>query len=282
MGLRLLNSKPLDDGHFQTLCKVLEKNTGIRVASNRKDLFSSRLQRRMHTYGCNDWDEYISLLKADKEVFQDFVNCMTTNKTEFFRESAHFRFFEERVIPDAAHDRRTLMVWSGASSYGHEIYSLMMTIEQYNQIHASKAVPYKILGTDIDTNALSIAERGAYDPVRVAEQVPPAMRTAYFSRTQSGGKDELMVKPHLKKNLKFRYFNLSEPGGEIPLRFDAIFLRNVLIYFPRPTIKSVVLPIMVQHLRPGGYFFIGHSETLRDILPRELEEVKPAVFRRKA
>ncbi len=268
-------SATLTSSVYEQLRQILEENTGIELGENKYSLVESRLLKRLNALQLSSFSKYLKLIKESDEEFDIFINCMTTNKTDWFREPRHFRYLVDSVIPNLINEKRkgsdqTIYIWSAASSTGEEIYSLAMTIEEY----FPKLANYRILGTDIDTEVLQKAASATYKKAIVEEQVPVHLRLKYFTNT---AKDEVTVCRQLRDRTKFRQYNLIESQMPVEMQFDIIFLRNVLIYFTRPTIETVIKRLL-RNLKPGGLIFIGHSESLNGLsLP--LDQVSEAVYR---
>lgn len=245
----------LTEVQYEWIRTKLLSLTGIELGESKQTLAESRLLKRLSALGLKEYSDYLNYLKKNESENTFFINCLTTNKTDWFRENSHFDHLVKAVLPRIGSQ---VMVWSAASSTGEEIYTLAMVLKEYYQGRGD----FKILGTDIDTDALKKASSGIYRAETVKEQVPAEYLRKYF--TLSNDKETCTVKPELRKNVKFRQFNLisgSLPGG---LMFDVIFLRNVLIYFKGNTIENVI-GRLVTYLKPGGHLFIGHSESLTGI-----------------
>lgn len=262
---------------YEELRQILEESTGIELGENKYSLVESRLLKRLNTLQLSSFSKYLKLIMESDEEFKIFINCMTTNKTDWFREPRHFSYLAESAIPILINEKKkgsdqTIYIWSAASSTGEEIYSLAMTFEE----HLSQSADYRILGTDIDTDVLQKAASAAYKKTIVEEQVPVHLRMKYFTNS---AKDEVSVCRQLRERTKFRQFNLIESQMPVEMQFDIIFLRNVLIYFTRTTIENVIRRLL-RNLKPGGLIFIGHSESLNGLsLP--IDQVSEAVYRHK-
>jgi chemotaxis methyl-accepting protein methylase len=204
------------------------------------------------------------------------VDSITTNKTDFFREPAHFQVLAEQAIPALLklHGRGgpLLKIWSAACSAGPEPYTLAMVLAETAQ-HRFR---FAILGTDICSEVLEDARHAVYSE-DVVKPVPDDMKRRYLMRSR-GGKGQFRIVPELRKLVRFEHLNLMDSKYPIDRDVDVIFLRNVLIYFDKPTQRGVI-ERLVSHLRPGGYLFLGHSEsTIGSAMG--LKEITSAVFRR--
>jgi chemotaxis protein methyltransferase CheR len=220
------------------------------------------MQRRLNQLGLPSLKAYEERLRdpahAEDERIQLF-DLATTNKTEFFREPAHFTFLAERALPDLARGRTrwTCRVWCAGCSSGQEVYTLAMVLDDYARGHPG--FDYTIVATDISTKILREATAATY-PAAVTEPIPPAMRQRYLLRGRAQRSGLFRVVPELRAKVQFRRLNFMDehyPLGEL----DVVFFRNVMIYFDRPTQKRV-LERQLRLLRPGGYLFVGHTESV--------------------
>jgi chemotaxis protein methyltransferase CheR len=256
----------ISDDDFQAFQHLIYTETGISLNDSKRCLLCSRLSKRLRALHMTDYlDYYEYLLRRDTNgrEMQEMINCITTNKTDFFRESHHFQFLAERVFPDLvkrakAGGQRRLRIWSSASSYGHEPYSIAMTVREFAGFDASWDM--KILASDIDTNVLGCAQDGVFDLVDL-EPVADALKRRYFQRGTGAYAGQVRAKQTLRDLLTFRQLNLIEGSWPLHAKFDVIFCRNVMIYFDSETQQRVV-DHLLQYLQPGGYLLLGHSETI--------------------
>lgn len=252
----------LGDKEFRAISALVRERTGIVLGANKKTMVYSRLVRRLRALGLQSFKDYCDLLEGPNgsQEIGALINAITTNLTKFFRESHHFDHLRDVAIPAAiAGDRgqRRLRVWSSACSTGEEAYSIAMILAG----HAPRLAGWdvKILATDLDTAVLATAKAATYSD-DVASNVPTAIRSQYLRRTGANG--QWQVDPQLRAQIVFNQLNLL---GQWPIKgpFDAIFCRNVMIYFDNPT-KQRLVARLVEKLKPGGWLYIGHSETLLD------------------
>jgi chemotaxis protein methyltransferase CheR len=203
---------------------------------------------------------------------------VTTNKTDFFREPRHFEFLTATVAPEFLASnaaRRPLLVWSAACSTGEEPYTLAMVLSEYGLTHPGFA--FRMIATDISTTVLKKAGLGIYSTAAV-RPVPQSLKVKYFMRGRERSLERVRVVPELRRLIEFRHLNFMDSDYGIPEKFDAIFCRNVIIYFDRPTQQSILKKI-TRYLLPGGYLFVGHAETLHELdLP--VTPIAPALYRR--
>lgn len=261
---------------FEALARLLTGHTGIRLPATKKQMVEGRLRKRAHALGL-DIAGYCETLFSGETAGAEFlhvVDAITTNKTDFWREPDHFTFLAGRAVPTLLRERRGLLkVWSAACSNGAEPYSIAMVLAD---IAAARDLRFAILGTDICTEVLAFAERAVYS----REAVQPLGDDRQRRYLLKGRKaDEVRIVPELRRLVCFAHLNLMDEKYPVDHDVDIIFLRNVLIYFDKPT-QLAVLRKLARHLRPGGFLFLGHSESM---VGGEIGlcEVGPAVFRRK-
>lgn len=262
---------------FQYLKNLIKDKAGIQISESRQNLLQTRLLRRLRQKQLASWKEYIDLLESnDQQEMQYFINAMTTNKTEFFRERAHFDYIEREIL--AKKEMQTITVWIAACSYGQEAYSLAMMFEKI--IKKKGFFKYRILATDIDTNVLHSAANGVYDRSLVMKTVSTEDLTRFFLQGRGRNENLLKVSNDLKENIKFRYHNLCALEQKVPMKFDYIFVRNVLIYFDHVTVENVIKKL-ASHMKAEGTLFTGHCESLADI-ECGLKSIEPSVYRFKS
>lgn len=243
------------DADFEAVRKHIYDYAGIALNESKKDMVYSRLARRLRTAGLSSFHDYLKLLQGnDKTECQAFINALTTNLTSFFREQHHFSILAEHVRTRRGHYPITL--WCSACSTGEEPYSMAMTMVD---LFDSLTPPVQIIASDLDTRVLKKAEEGLYTTEQLAKLPAETLRRFFV---QEPGTNQLLarVRPELRNMVKFRQINLLD--GRWPLRppFDAIFCRNVMIYFDKPT-QLRILEKFVPLLRADGLLFAGHSES---------------------
>ena len=254
----------ISDTEFLQLREFIHAHTGIALSEHKKALVCSRLAKRLRHHGLQHYsDYYVLLVEKDPEgsELMAMINCITTNKTDFFRETHHFRFLSEEVFPAYRQNplrERPLRMWSAASSTGEEAYSLAMTALEAMPSFGSQDI--NILATDIDTDVLTRAAEGVYKWSQAA-QIPESLLRQYFLKGCGEHDGEVMVKPLLKSLVHFHWLNLLEDPWPMQERFDVIFCRNVLIYFDKPT-QQKLFERMAGTLKKGGYLMLGHSEAM--------------------
>lgn len=281
---KLLSGKTPQLSHkaYEYISSLLLNKAGIHLEENKKIMIQSRISRRLRALNIEDYDAYIHYLDLHPDEITHCVNALTTNKTDFFRENDHFEylkrhFLKETVLKHAArYHGRPIYIWSAACSMGHEVYTLAMIMQEF--IAIDPKFDYRILGTDIDTEVLKTAESGVYRS-DILSQIPPTYLPGNFNKGTGKNKGLYRITDRLREKVKFRQHNLIDTSQVFPMKFDVIFLRNVLIYFP-PDVIELVINKLSRHLTSKGYLFIGHSETLNGI-KHDLHSVGSAVYQKK-
>jgi chemotaxis protein methyltransferase CheR len=274
----------LNPRDFQRLATFIEDYSGIKMPATKVTMVEGRLRRRLRATGIADLKQYCDFLFEKDGLASEaihLIDVMTTNKTEFFREPDHFRFLADHVMPRLMSTARgetgaSLKVWSAACSTGAEPYTLAMVLADLGQQVSGPR--YAITATDISTEVLSVAVSGIYPEAMVAP-VPPEIRRRYVLRSKDRARQLVRIVPELRSKVRFARLNLMDATWPVDREMDIIFCRNILIYFDKAT-QQAVLRHLTDHLRVGGYLFLGHSETLAGFqLP--VEPVGPTVFRRR-
>ena len=261
--------------HFATISKVIYEHAGIVLSEVKEDMVYSRLSRRIRRTGCRGFDDYLDMaLKPEGEEFTHFVNAITTNLTSFYREKHHFDFIEKSLIPALTADprRKRLRVWSAGCSTGEEPYTIAMTLAG----RVPKNWDTKILATDLDTNVVAHGNAGVYGMDRV-DGLEKSILQKNFQQVQEDGRTKVQVKKELRDLVYFKPLNLLR---QWPMKgpFDFIFCRNVVIYFDKPT-QKVLFDRFADMLAPGGYLFIGHSESMYKLTDR-FESLGNTIYRK--
>jgi len=261
----------LSDIEFARFSRFIYDVAGISLGPDKKAMVVGRLAKRLNLHGLSSFSEYYRLLSRDQRERQVAVDRLTTNETHFFREPVHFKLLRDRVL--ASHPRgRSFRAWSAACSSGEEVYTLAMVLAD-----ELADAPWEVLGSDISSRVLEQAQSGLYAMERASE-LPAECLRKYCLKGIGGKEGSFLVSPKLRARVRFAQINLTEPvpaTGE----FDVIFLRNVLIYF-QPETKRQVIERLLNRLRPGGWFFVGHSESLNGVADGlDLEGVAPSVYK---
>ncbi|MDH5589763.1 MAG: protein-glutamate O-methyltransferase [Gemmatimonadota bacterium] len=261
------------EGQFEVIRDLLYSIAGIRLTEAKRDLVRARLTRRLRKLGGGSVTGYVEFVQTPqgRSELTEMVDILTTNKTSFFREANHFDFLQ-RVLSERPASAGPPTIWSAGCSSGEEPYTLAMVLSHHGRLRRGSAG--RILATDISDRVLAHAREGVYDREQV-EPVPEDMRKVYLRKAKDP--DQVEVSPALKEMIRFGRLNLM---GDWPMSgpFDAIFCRNVMIYFDNPT-RETLAQRFTELLTPGGYLFVGHSESLTS-LKHGLRYVQPAVYRR--
>ncbi|MBV7487087.1 CheR family methyltransferase [Bordetella sp. BOR01] len=241
------------EADFARVRRMIHERAGISLGEHKREMVYSRLTRRLRALGRQDFSGYLDHLENQPAAaeWEDFVNALTTNLTAFFREAHHFPILAELARTRTA----PLSVWCCAASTGEEPYSIAMTLAETLGERASSAT---VLATDIDTNVLNKARAGVYADERVA-RMDPARLKRFFLRGRGSNTGQVRVRPELAAMVRFETMNLLARSWPIAEQFDAIFCRNVMIYFDKPT-QAGILQRFVPLLKAGGLLFAGHSE----------------------
>lgn len=274
---------PFERRHFDFIAGMIYQLAGIHLAAHKVEMVYSRLARRLRDLNLKDFDAYCALLESDaaaREV-NFLVNALTTNLTSFFRESHHFEHLAQVVLPgvrqrQTGQSRPRLRIWSAGCSSGQEPYTIAMVVA--STLGADiRRWDARILATDIDTNMVETARRGVYAADH-ATGIPGPLRDRYAHRQRGpGGDPAIVMDDELKRLITFKPLNLLEPW---PMKgpFDAIFCRNVLIYFDRAG-RTHVIENFARLLSQDGYLFLGHSESLYGV-SNSFQQAGPTIYRR--
>lgn len=276
---------PMSSGDFMRLSRFIHQECGIRITDAKKTMIEARLQRRLKKLGLKTYVDYCDYLFSPKGLEEELafmIDEVTTNKTDFFREPAHFRFLTDRALPELMKKYgsvagKSLNIWSAGCSSGEEPYTLAMVLKEFGERLRQSEFRFLILATDVSGAVLNKAEMAVYEEERV-EPVPSEYRRKYFLRSKDASRGVVRVVPELRKHVKFRRLNFMDDDFGFKESQDIIFCRNVIIYFDRPT-QERLLNRFCRSLSKGGYIFMGHSETLFGMdLP--LVPVVPTVYKR--
>ena len=243
------------DRDFRRVCELIYERAGIALADGKRDMVYGRLSRRLRALGISSFRQYLDQLESTRggDEWQAFTNAMTTNLTAFFREPHHFDTLRQDLGRYAG--RGTINLWSCAASTGEEPYSMAITAcEAYGTLDP----PVRIVATDIDTQVLAVAARGVY-PLERISGLDDGLRRRYFQRGTGRNEGICRVNPALRQLIEFRPLNLLSAHYDVGGPFTAVFCRNVMIYFDKPTQRGI-LTRLVPHLANAGMLYTGHSE----------------------
>lgn len=238
---------------FERVRALIYRRAGIALADSKQEMVYSRLARRLRATGIRSFQDYLDELESrhDNAEWEAFTNALTTNLTSFFREAHHFPLLAEHV----AGMREQVLIWCSASSTGEEPYSIAMTLcEAFNTM----TPPAHVIATDIDTSVLATAAAGVY-PLERIEKMAPERARRFFLKGKGAQEGLVKVRPELRQLITFKPLNLLAADWPVKGPFDAIFCRNVMIYFDKPT-QGRILSRFAPMLKPDGLLFAGHSE----------------------
>ncbi|NPV00726.1 MAG: chemotaxis protein CheR [Brevinematales bacterium] len=271
-----LSLTKMTDEDSNRLRTYIQTNFGIRLKEEKRALLEGRLHKRLRVLGMRTFKEYCDFLFSDegmKSEPETLMNLISTNKTDFFRENHHFEYLRDLILPELS--ASSLNIWSAACSTGEEPYSIAMTIENYLTVNDTGNLHYSILATDISTSALSAGFRAVYTE-KVIEPVPPEFRLRFLMKNKDPDSDLYRVVPEMRAKVAFRYLNFMDHRYDIKEKMQVVFCRNALIYFDFDE-KEKIVNKLCDHLIPGGYFFVGHSESLFNMkIPLRL--IKPTIY----
>lgn len=276
--------KPLSVREFKRLGEFILSHCGIKMPPVKKIMLEARLQKRLQMLGIGSFKEYCERLfnspDGDREIVH-MIDAVTTNKTEFFREPVHFAYLTGTVLPEfmAAEGKegKTFAVWSAGCSTGEEPYTLAMVLAGFSEQHAW--FRFSILATDISTRALEKARFGIYHEER-GTAIPVPLRRKYLMQSKDRKKNLVRVAPEIRRLVRFQRVNLMDKHLMLAEPVDAVFCRNVIIYFDRQNQENL-LARLCRSLKVGGHLFLGHSETVHGFdLP--LVRVTSTVYRKAA
>ncbi len=272
----------LTDEEYTLIRNLIHHKFGIDLTEQKKSLIVGRLQKVLREKGLASFLEYYNYVTSDKtgEALGSLVNRISTNHTFFYREPDHFTFLLETALPELKRciekeGTKKLRIWCAGCSSGEEPYMLSMLVHDFLKLEL-KQWDVGILATDISNRVLTIAKAGVYAGENI-KSLPAHFKHRYFRSSEDG---DWAVKDQIKDLILFRRFNLMRPQFPFSGKFHLVFCRNVMIYFDGPT-RDALVNRFYDFTQPGGYFFIGHSETLGR-KTRTYSYVKPAVYRREA
>lgn len=268
----------LEQQDFERISTFVNQNFGIKLPEHKRIMLQGRLINRLiklHFQNFKDYTNYVFSDEGSVLELPHMIDVISTNKTDFFREALHFRFMREQVLPEFVNNSRSslLKIWSAGCSSGEEVYTIAMVVNDY--LEEYPGFDYSILGTDISRRMLLKAQEAIY-PSRYTKPIALETKKKYFLKSKDTVKDEVRIKKTLRDKVRFKWHNLMNESYPINDSFDIIFCRNVLIYFSKED-QLHVLQNLREKLKPGGYLFLGHSESLNHLnLP--LKNVGQTVF----
>lgn len=284
MAYPLIQEFTLTDKEFELIRGRIYSESGIKLNNEKKELVKSRLSKRLRKYGFHTFKEYYDYVTGIDKTGNELIcliDCISTNKTEFFREKVHFDFLNEKILPDLIKEKSKrgaykLRGWSAGCSTGEEPFSIAITVLDHLDIPLRWDV--RILATDISTRVLEKAKQGMYEKGKL-DGFPQEIIKTHFVCSRETNTTYYKAKEHLRKMVLFGRLNLMDEHFPFKGQFDFIFCRNVMIYFDKATQGELVSKFH-KYLAPGGCLFIGHSESLSGV-PNSLEYIQPTVYRKR-
>ena len=273
--MTLVESTPtLTDGELAGIVRLVYEKSGITLHAGKRALIVARLHGRVRKGGFRSFSEYLKAVRSDRSGRELglLLDALATNPTSFYREPQHFAFLRDTIVPRwRASIGRPLQIWSAACSTGEEPYTIVMTLAESGAMNAGRV---QVLASDLSSKALARARAGVY-PMDKVESLPIDVLRRYFEKGVGTHAGTARVQPQVRQAVQFEQLNLLEIS-DLGQRFDAIFCRNVMIYFDK-SVQQRVVSMLERHLRPGGFLFISHSESLNGI-SHGLHWVAPAIY----
>jgi chemotaxis protein methyltransferase CheR len=273
----------ISEASFNRFARYITQTLGIKMNAGKVSMLQSRLLRRLrelHLGTLEEYQEYLFHSAGAEEEQVQFINAITTNKTDFFREPQHFDYLTRTALPELARRHGgpagwRFNLWCAGCSSGEEPYTQAMVLSEFARGHPG--FDFGIFATDISTKVLEHAQAGIYDEERIAP-VPAPLRSNYLLRGKDPSKRLVRIVPQLRNKIRFHRLNFMDADYGVREQFDAVFFRNVMIYFDHPT-QEAVIGKLCRNLKPGGYLFVGHSESLAG-LDVPVSMVTSAVYRK--
>ncbi|MDD5790240.1 MAG: chemotaxis protein CheR [Spirochaetia bacterium] len=272
----------LTDSQFHRISEFIQKNVGIKMPEEKRLMVQSRLTGRLKSLKMSNFDDYLNFafsgtLEGSEEIAL-MINAITTNLTNFFRENVHFEYLTDTVLPELAQKNiKKVELWSAGCSTGQEPYTLSIVMQEFMRKNPGKIDDYSVYATDISSRVLDKAIDAVY-PMSEVESLSLELKKRYFLKSKDTVNPSVRLKPEIRQKVSFDRLNFMAPSYPRTTEKNVIFCRNVLIYFDKPTQESVVRKLL-EHLMPGGYLFLGHSETIFGMdLP--LKTVGPTIFKK--
>jgi len=276
--------KEMSHNTFCRFRNFVTTQIGIKMPDMKKTMLQSRLQKRLRALGMVSFEAYYDYVFDSREGEAELwhmIDAVTTNKTDFFREPRHFEYLEQEILADLLErgplaGSNAFYFWSAGCSTGAEPYTLAMVLNEFASRNPN--FRFSILATDISTRVLSAARDGIYSE-EMADPIPMPLRKKYLLKSRDPRKSTVRIVPELRARVRFGRLNFMAEEFGLTDVMDVIFCRNVMIYFDRET-QGQVVNRLCRHLRPGGYLFVGHSETLNG-LSVPLTQMSPTIYCRR-
>ncbi|MGK7397117.1 MAG: CheR family methyltransferase [Candidatus Cyclobacteriaceae bacterium M3_2C_046] len=262
---------------FKRLSVFINTGYGIKMPPEKKTMLQCRLQKRLRELNMSsfsDYCDYIFSEEGQKTELIHMIDVVTTNKTDFFREPAHFDYLTQYVLPEMI-NKRSIKIWSAGCSSGEEPYTLGIVLSEFNRNH--EKLDFSIFGTDISHRILQKAHQAIYPEDRIAN-IPIDLKKRYFLRSKDPSNRVVKLIREIREKVSYQRLNFMDNYYEVPSMYDLVFCRNVLIYFEK-NVQEQVINRLCQKLAHGGYFFLGHSESIMG-MKVPLKQIKPTIFQR--
>jgi len=278
----LMKIDSLCDKDFNRLSDYITSSFGIKMPAVKKTMLESRLLKRLRRLKLTSYKDYCDYLFSPEGMESEiphFINKVTTNKTDFYREPEHFSYLIQAVLPKLAGERggllRNLRIWSAGCSTGEEPYTLAIVLKEFAEKHPQYQLGFSILATDISEEALITGHRAVYDESKI-DPIPLHIKKKFLMKSKIRESGLVKIAPEIRDHVEFSRLNLMDKDFRFSKKMDIVFCRNVIIYFDRET-QEAILNRVCRHIISGGYFFQGHSESIQGMnLP--LRSVHPTIF----
>ena len=275
--LQKIYAAQLTDAEFDKLSNFIYTRYGIKMPPAKRIMLQSRLQKRLKALKMHTFKEYVSFVfsKEGQEEIVHMMDVVSTNKTDFYREATHFDFLNKEVLPKLYKENRLIKLWSAGCSSGQEVYTLAIELSEFAL--KNQGFDFSIFGTDLSTIVLKKAINAIY-PEEAVSMIPLEIKRKYLLKSKEKNKKLVRVNSNLRRKTKYQRLNFMDQNYAVNEKFDIIFCRNVLIYFDRET-QEKVINRLCNNLKKGGYFFLGHSESITSI-NAPLKQIKPTIYTR--
>ncbi len=274
----------LSERDFRRLSRFINEQCGIMVPDSKRPMLAARIQKRLRSLGLRSAGDYVDQVmdtRSESDELIHFIDIVTTNKSEFFREQTQLEYLVQEAIPDliknlGAGVRRPLSVWSAGCAAGEEPYTLAIVLREFTERFPGIGLRSQILATDISSRVLEGAAHAIY-PMEKISAMPVELKKKYLLKSKDRGRREIRVIPEVRDMVRFRRLNFMDDDFALRERMDIIFCRNVMVYFDRAT-QETLIGKFLRYLMPGGYLFLDRSESLNGF-HTPLVRVAPAIYR---
>ena len=272
----------LSNTDFQRLSEFIYHEVGIKISKSKRTMLLGRLSKRLRALKIatiSDYCDFLFTSEGQQLEHIHLLDAITTNKTDFFRESIHFDLLTDKLLPqwqDSLRGNRKFRIWSAGCSSGEEPYTMAMALNKYAEQTVRQSFDFEIIATDISTRMLNHAKKAVYH-ADLVEPVPAPLRKKYLLRNKDHSNPLVRIVPELRKKVRFGRINFMAASFALPNKMDVIFCRNVIIYFDKKTQEQLIQKFC-GNLQPDGYLFLGHSEAIH-AFDVPLTQIAPTVYR---